>query len=154
MNDYSQTMNATRILPELQASLMCESVHQETNGNLILVGVVYLIRVPQLPVVTGRFCVFNRWAAGVGRFHTRTRIVAPDGITTLSEGGSQFELPDLAHHASNVLVFANVEFKTAGTYYIEVLVDDVMKLRSPLSVALAQPQSRPAATPAAEPKQA
>lgn len=146
-------MNVARILPELQASLMCESVHQETNGNLILVGVVNLIRVPQLPVTTGRFCVYNRWTAGMGRFHTSTRFVAPDGVTTLSEGGTQFELRDPAHHASNVLVFGNVELKTAGTYYLEVLVDSVMRLRSPLSVILAAPATQPA-NPAMESKQA
>lgn len=145
-------MNATRILPELQASLMCESVHQETNGNLILVGVVNVVRVPQLPVATGRFCVFNRWTAGVGRFHTITRIVAPDGVTTLSEGGAQFELRDPAHHATNVHLFANVELKTAGTYYIEVLVDNVMKLRCPVPVILAPPLARPASNPVAEPE--
>jgi len=32
-----------------------------------------------------------------------------------------------------------VEFKTAGTYYIEVLVDDVMKLRYPVAVIHAPP---------------
>ena len=137
-------MNATRILPELQASLMCESVHQETNGNLILVGVINFIRVPQLPVAIGRFCVFNRWTAGVGRFKTSTRLLAPDGTTCLCEGGADFELRDPAHHATNVLVFGNAELKTAGTYSVEVLVDNVMKLRSPVSVILAPPATKPA----------
>ena len=143
-------MNTTRILPELQASLMCESVHQETNGNLILVGVINSIRVPQLPISTGRFCVFNRWTAGVGRFKTSTRLVAPDGVAILCEGGAEFELRDPAHNATNVQLFANAEFKTAGTYYFEVLVDNIMKLRSPMPVILAPPPGRPAPNPAAQ----
>ena len=61
-------MQATRILPDLQASLLCEEVRQEANGNFFLVGVINLIRVPQLPVVAGRLCVFNRWTAGIGQF--------------------------------------------------------------------------------------
>ncbi|HEY1786650.1 MAG TPA: hypothetical protein VGJ73_00775 [Verrucomicrobiae bacterium] len=147
-------MNATRILPELQASLMCETVRQETTGNFLLVGVINFIRVPQLPVATGRFYVFNRWMAGVGRFRDYTRLVAPDGSTTLCEGGAEFELRDPAHHATNVLLFANAEFKTPGTYFIEVLVDNVVKLRSPLSVILAPlPPSRSAPNSVAEPKQ-
>jgi hypothetical protein len=149
-------MNEVRILPELQASLMCESVRQETNGNLILIGVVNFIRVPQVPAATGRFCIFNRWTAGTGRFSDSTRLVAPDSTTTLCQSNSQFELRDPAHHSTNVHVFANAEFKTAGTYYIEVLVDNVMKLRSPVSVILAPPKAQPAPapTPIVEPQQA
>lgn len=37
---------------------------------------------------------------------------------------------------------------------IEVLVDNVMKLRSPLSVILAPPPGRPAPQPVVEPKHA
>ena len=57
-------MQATRILPDLQSSLLCEEVRQEANGNLFLIGVMNIIRVPQLPVVAARLCVFNRWTAG------------------------------------------------------------------------------------------
>jgi hypothetical protein len=145
-------MNATRILPELQASLMCETVRQEINGNFLLLGVVNFIRVPQLPVATGRFCVFNRWTAGAGRFRDVTRLVAPDGMTVLCQSGADFELRDPVNHATNIHPFANAELKTAGTYFIEVLVDNVMKLRSPVSVILAPPQGKPAPNPAAEPQ--
>ena len=37
------------------------------------------------------------------------------------------------------MVFGQVEFKTAGTYFIEVLVDDVMKLRYPVPLVVAPP---------------
>ena len=47
-------MNPTRILPDLQSSLLCEEVRQEANGNFFLIGVVTLIRVPQLPIVAAR----------------------------------------------------------------------------------------------------
>lgn len=147
-------MNATRILPELQASLMCETVRQEANGNLILVGVVHFIRVPQLPVALGRFCIFNRWTAGLGRFKDSTRLVTPDGMITLCQSGAEFELRDPAHHSTSVHAFAGMELKIAGTYFIEVEVDNVMKLRAPLSVILAPPPARPVADPAAETRQA
>ncbi len=135
-------MNATRILPDLQCSLMCEDIRQEASGNFILVGVINFIRVPQLPVVAFKLNVFNRWTAGVGQFMESTRLIAPDQTTVLRKGEVKFALQDAALHATNVSVFGQVEFKTAGTYFVEVLVDDVMKLRYPIPVILSPPQQQ------------
>jgi hypothetical protein len=135
-------MNPTRILPDLQASLLCEEVRQEANGNLFLIGVVNLLRVPQLPVVAGRLCILNRWTAGIGQFVENIRLIAPDQTTVLRKAETKFELRDPALHATNVMVFGNIEFKTAGTYFIEVIVDDVMKLRYPLPVIHAPPPEK------------
>src|SRR5271154_2818391 len=145
-------MQATRILPDLQCSLLCEEVRQEANGNLFLIGVINFIRVPQLPVVAGRLCVFNRWTAGIGQFVESVRLVAPDQTTVLRKAEMKFELKDPALHSTNVSVFGQLEFKVAGTYYIEVLVDDVMKLRYPIPVAVAPPQGQNPPPPAPEEK--
>jgi len=147
-------MTPTRILPDLQCSLLCEEIRQEITGNFILVGVINFIRVPQLPVVALKLSLFNRWTAGVGQFTETVRLIAPDQTTVLRKGEVKFVLQDAALHATNVTMFAQVEFKTAGTYYVEVLVDDVMKLRYPVPVLLAPPQSQqpqPPAPPAATP---
>jgi hypothetical protein len=77
-------MNPTRILPDLQCSLVCEEVRQEMNGNLFLIGVVNVIRVPQVPLVAGRICIFNRWVAGLGQFNESVRLIAPDQTTVLA----------------------------------------------------------------------
>ena len=127
-------MNATRILPDLQCSLVCEEVRQEVNGNLFLIGVVNVIRVPQLPIVAGRICLLNRWTAGIGQFTETVRLIAPDQTTVLNKGEMKFELRDPAMSATNVMFFGQVKFETAGTYYVEVLVDDVMKIRYPLPI--------------------
>ena len=123
---------------------MCEEVRQEANGNLFLIGVVNLVRVPQLPIVAGRICIYNRWTAGLGQFNENVRLIAPDQTTVLSSGEMKFELRDPAMSASNVMFFGQVKFETAGTYYIEVLVDDVMKLRYPVPVVLAPLPNQPA----------
>ena len=141
-------MQATRILPDLQSSLLCEEVRQESNGNFFLIGVINLIRVPQLPVVAARLCVFNRWTAGIGAFTETVRLIAPDQTTVLRKAEMKFELRDAALHSTNVMVFGQLEFKAAGTYYIEVLVDDVMKIRYPVPVMVAPPQGQ--APPAEE----
>jgi hypothetical protein len=143
-------MQATRILPDLQASILCEEVRQEVNGNFILIGIIGLIRVPQLPVTAFKLCVFNRWTAGVGAFTESVRLIAPDQTTIMRKSEVKFGLQDAAHHATNVSVFGQVEFSVPGTYFIEVLVDEVMKLRFPVTVVVVAP---PAAqqTPEAKP---
>lgn len=136
-------MQPTRILPDLQCSLLCEEIRQEVTGNFFLVGVINFIRVPQLPVVALKLSLFNRWTAGVGQFTESVRLIAPDQTTILRKGEVKFVLQDAALHATNVTVFAQVEFKVPGTYYVEVLVDDVMKLRYPVPVLVAPPQQQP-----------
>ena len=142
-------MDATRILPDLQCSLLCEEIRQEANGNFFLIGVINFIRVPKLPVVAFRLCVFNRWTAGVGQFIQNVRILAPDQVTVLGKHELKFALQDAGVSATNVTAFQQVEFKTAGAYYIEVLVDDVMKLRYPVPVLLAPPPPQQQASPEA-----
>ena len=141
-------MQATRILHDLQSSLLCEEVRQEANGNFFIVGVINLIRVQQLPIVAGRLCVFNRWTAGIGQFTENVRVIAPDQTTVLRKADLKFELRDPAMHSTNVMVFNQLEFKTAGTYFIEVLVDDVMKIRYPVPVVVVPPQAGQTPPPA------
>ena len=140
-------MNPTRILPDLQCSLLCDDIRQEVTGNFILLGVLNFVRVPKLPVVALRLCVFNRWTAGVGQFTEAVRLIAPDQSTVLRKGEVKFALQDAATSATNVTMLPQVEFKAAGTYFIEVLVDDVMKLRYPLPVIHAPQPEQPGAQP-------
>ena len=132
-------MQATRILPDLQGSFLCEDVRQEVNGNFIVIGVIGYVNVPQLPVVAFKLCVFNRWAAGIGQFTESVRLVAPDQSTVIRESKVKFGLQDPTHNATNVTVFGQVKFEQAGAYYVEVLVDDVLKLRFPIPVRVVQP---------------
>ena len=134
---------------------MCEEVRQEVNGNLFLIGVIHFLRVPQLPITAGRVCIFNRWTAGIGQFTEYVRLIAPDQTTVVSKGESKFELRDPAMSATTVMFFGNVKFETAGTYYVEINVDDVMKMRFPLPVVVAPPPNQPQApaAPASGPAQ-
>jgi hypothetical protein len=137
-------MQATRILPDLQCSLLCEEIRQEVTGNFFLIGVINFLRVPQVPVVALKLSIFNRWTAGVGQFVESVRLIAPDQTTVLRKGEVKFALQDASvQNATNVTMFGQVEFKVAGTYYIEVLVDDVMKLRYPVPLIVAPPPAQP-----------
>ena len=104
---------------------------------------------PQVPVVAFRLTVFNRWTAGLGSFTEAVRLIAPDQTTVLRKGEMKFKLQDAAHSATNVTLLQQVEFKAPGVYFIEVLVDDVMKLRYPLPIVLTPPPEQTA--PPAEP---
>ncbi|MCL5096892.1 MAG: hypothetical protein M1608_05075 [Candidatus Omnitrophica bacterium] len=147
-------MQATRILPDLQASLLCEEVRQEVNGNFFLIGVLGLVRVPQVPITAFKLCVFNRWTAGLGAFLENVRLIAPDQTTVVRQSQVKFALQDPAHHATNVTVFNQVEIANSGVYYVEVLVDDVMKLRFPLPVIVVPPPpANPGSAPPAPPPQ-
>ena len=136
----------------MQASLLCEEVRQEVNGNLFLIGVIHFIRVPQLPIVAARLCIFNRWTAGIGQFTETVRLIAPDQTTVINKSEMKFELRDPTLSATGVMVFSQVEFKTAGTYFVEVLVDDVMKLRYPVPVIHAPPPGQNPQKPPEEKK--
>ncbi len=139
-------MDATRILPDLQCSLLCEEIRQEVTGNFFILGIMDVIRVPQVPVMAFKLSVFNRWTAGMGQFVECVRLIAPDQTTVLRKSELKFVMKDAFLNTTNVTVFPQVEFKTGGNYYVEVLVDDVMKLRYPVPVVVI-PQPAPPKPP-------
>ena len=116
----------------------------------MLIGVLGMILVPRLPVTALKLCVFNRWTAGFGQFNEEVRLVGPDQTEVIRKSNVKFALKEVHSHATNVSLFGQVEFKEAGVHYIEVLVDDVMKLRYPLNVVLA-PQQQQGGQPATPP---
>src|SRR5205085_11834677 len=97
----------------------------------------------QLPVTAFKICVVNRWTAGVGQFTESFRLLAPDQTTVLRKGDSKFALQDANQAQTNVTFLAQVEFTAPGVYFVEVLVDDVMKVRYPLPVLVVPPPNSP-----------
>jgi hypothetical protein len=143
-------MQPSRILPDLQCSVLCEEVRQEANGNFFLVGIIDVVRVPKLPVTAFKLSVFNRWTAGVGQFKESMRLIAPDQTTVLRKSEFRFAMKDPNITATTVTLFGNVEFATPGAYFVEVIVDDVMKLRYPVLVVAVPPPPSPGQAPAPE----
>lgn len=136
-------MQASRILPDLQASILCEDVRQEVTGNFILLGVIGAINVPQLPVTALKLCVFNRWTAGIGVFTETVRLMAPDGTTVVRQSQGKFNLTEPGQSHTNVTIFGQVKFDLEGVYHIEVSVDNVLKLRYPLPLRVVQQPGAP-----------
>lgn len=121
------------MIPDLQASLLCDDVRQERNGKFMLIGLFDGLAVQQLPTKFHRICVVNRWCCGQGQFAQRTRIMAPDGASVVVEGKDiPVQLPDGNHMATSVEVFVNTPFEVAGAYWIEILLEGQLRLRYPL----------------------
>lgn len=121
------------MIPDLQASILCDDVRQERNGKFILIGLFDAIGVPKFPAVFQRICVVNRWCCGTGTFQQQSRIFQPDGKTVVVEGKTvPVSLPDSEANATSVEFFLNVRVEKPGTYWIEVLLDGDLKLRYPL----------------------
>ena len=107
-------MTPNRILPDLQSSLLCEDVRPRSLKISILIGVLGVIRVPQVPIAAPKVCVINRWCAGIGQFTEQVRLVGPDGQQILRKSASKFALPDPTQTATLVSVFPNIEFPSPG----------------------------------------
>jgi len=122
---------------------VCEQVRQEANGNFIIIGVVNYLRVPSVPITAMNLCVFNRWTAGVGTFNQAIRLLAPDGVTVVTKQEMRFELQDPSASWTCVTGLGQIEFKAAGVcYFVEVLVDDVPKIKYPVPILLAPQQNQ------------
>jgi hypothetical protein len=150
----NQPMQPSRILPDLQCSLVCQDIRIEANGSFILIGVMDVVRVAQVPVTAFVLQVFNRWTAGVGQFVETVRLLGPDQTTVLHKGGARFGMRDPNASATTVTPFRNVEFTVPGPYYIEVLVDDVMKVRYPIHLVVVPPPQTAGQTAPSKPEPA
>ena len=114
--------------------------HSHPRTRRFANAVQCILVVPQLPVTAFKLVCFNRWCAGVGSFTEHVKLMAPDQSTVVRENKMKFELERPEVSRSNVHLFGNVEFTEAGVYHIEVIVDDVLKLRYPFPVILMPPK--------------
>jgi hypothetical protein len=127
-------MDHENVLPDLQASLVCEDVRQEMNGMQTLVGIVNLIPARMLPVALLKLCVWTRWCGGIGRFRQVARILGTDDQQVLAESQIDFELKELEGHVTNVNLFTGVQFQQYGLHHVEIILGQELRLRYPLPV--------------------
>lgn len=131
------------MMPDLQASLLCDDVRQERNGKFILIGIFDALTVPAFPAMFGRVCIMNRWCCGEGEFAQRSRITKPDGKVLVEGKDVKMRLPDGNATATSVEFFMNVRFEEEGVYWVEILLENDLKLRYPLKAARVPPPKSP-----------
>ena len=95
-------MEATRVTPDLQASVLCEDIRQEMNGMQSLVGVLNVVPARATPVGLLKLCVWTRWCLGFGKFRQRSRILGTDEDQVVAESFIEFELKELESQVTNV----------------------------------------------------
>jgi hypothetical protein len=133
-------MSLERMIPDLQASFVCEDVRVEAGGAHTIVGIVNFIGAPSLPIHVMKLCVWTRWSSGVGQFEQVTRLVTPDETTVLAAATTQFHLGHEESHTTNVNIFGGLQFKDPGAHHVEILLDGELKLHFPMQVVLLQQQ--------------
>ena len=116
-------METSDVLPDLQASVLCEDVRQELNGLQTLVGVVNVLPTPALPVGLLKLCIWTRWCNGIGKFRQTSRILNSEEIEVVAESHIDFELKELEGYVTNVNLFTGVQFKQFGVHHVEILLD-------------------------------
>ncbi len=127
------------MIPDLQSSLICDDVRQERNGKFILIGLFDGLAVQNLPTRFPKICVVNRWCCGEGEFTQKTRLISPDGRTIAEGRDVGIRLQSTEQTATSVEIFLNTALESAGTYWVEVLLDGNLKIRYPLTLRKVQP---------------
>ncbi len=121
------------VLPNCQASVLCEDIRREITGMQTLVGVINAVPAPQIPIGFLKLCLWTRWCNGVGEFKQTAKMLAPDE-KLLGESAVTFRLKEMEAMATNVNLFTNIQFKELGVYHIEIYLDDQLIIRYPLPV--------------------
>lgn len=128
------------MIPDLQSSLLCDDVRQERNGKFILIGVFDGLNLPAIPFTVSRLCLVNRWCCGEGEFHQQTRIMIPGDKGELLAGRSvKISLADESRVATSIEFFMNIPFREAGLFWIEISLEEQLRLRYPLRVRFVKP---------------
>jgi hypothetical protein len=127
-------MEATDVLPDLQASVLCEDVRQELNGLQTLVGVINVLPTPSLPVGLLKLCIWTRWCNGFGKFRQTSRILSSEEVEVIAESHIDFDLKEMEGYVTNVNLFTGVHFKQFGIHHVEILLDGELVLRYPFPV--------------------
>jgi hypothetical protein len=136
------------VIPDLQASLVCEDIRVEMTGMHTLVGVMQAIITPKVPVQLMKLCIWTRWCSGFGRFKQKARILAPDDQEVVCQNEIEFELGGLEAQATNAHLFGGIQFKHYGMHHVEIAIENTdVLLRYPLLVT--RPPQQPGQPPAA-----
>lgn len=125
--------------PSLQFSIPCLNVKEE-DGPPSLEHIFYELPFPQFPFkFPGRgFFINNGWCNGKGQFVQSMKILNPDKSSLVETGDQPFTLAEAETPFMAVNLFNGVEFKTEGTYMVQVYLDGEIKLEYPLVVRKAE----------------
>lgn len=123
-----------KIKPSLNFTIICDDVRQEAGGKISLMGLFENIYATKFPAVHSRLAIITEWADGKGEFEVKMRIVSTDKKTVIRETSTKIKLTNVNFRHRDVSVHLNIDFKSAGTYWIENLLDGELINSIPLRV--------------------
>jgi len=97
-------------------------------------GLFETISAGTFPAVHPRFAIMNEWSGGRGEFKASIRLLAPDRKTVISESEAKLALFNETQHHRDISLRFNTTFPAPGTYWIEMLLDNVQIALVPLPV--------------------
>lgn len=127
------------IKPDLQFSIICDSIRREDNGKMMFIGIFEVIGAKNFPATHHELFIANRWIKGMGRFTERTRIVnSKDSKIVAETRAVDFELKGIDASHTVISKFVNIAFPEPGKYHVEVILNGEVIRYYPLTVAQEQ----------------
>ncbi len=112
------------IKPDLQFSIVCDSIRREDNGKLMFIGIFEVIGAKTFPAKHHQLFIANRWIKGTGKFTEKTRIInAKDNKPIVETKEVSFELKTIDSAHTVVSKFLNMVFPEPGKYQVEILLN-------------------------------
>jgi hypothetical protein len=132
---------AEKTRPNLNFTLLCDDVRQETGGKISLMGIFENVYAARFPAVHPSLATVNEWSEGTGEFDVTLRILSPDRKTIIRETVRRLKLGDVRYKHRDISIHLNLEFKEPGTYWVENYLDGLLVNSVPLHVILVKEKS-------------
>ncbi|MFC1667496.1 DUF6941 family protein [Candidatus Omnitrophota bacterium] len=112
------------IKPDLQFSVVCDSIRREDNGKMMFIGIFEVIGAKKFPARHHQLFIANRWIKGTGLFNEKTRIInLKDSKSIVETKEVKFELKGMGSTHTVISKFVNMVFPEPGKYQVEVLLN-------------------------------
>lgn len=124
------------IKPDLQFSIVCDSIRREDNGKMMFIGIFEVIGAKVFPATHHELFIANRWIKGMGSFTEKTRIVnSKDNKIIVETRDVTFELKGIDASHTVISKFLNIVFHEPGKYQVEIVLNNETVRYYPLIIA-------------------
>jgi hypothetical protein len=123
------------IKPDLQFSIVCDSIRREDNGKMMFIGIFEVIGAGKFPATHHELFIANRWIKGMGSFTEKARIInSKDNKVVVETRDVDFELKGIDHSHTVISKFVNIVFHEPAKYQVEILLNGEVVRYYPLIV--------------------
>jgi len=124
------------IKPDLQFSIICDSIRREDNGKMMFIGIFEVIGAKTFPATHHELFIANRWIKGMGSFTEKARIInSKDNKVVVETRDVNFELKSIDSSHTVISKFVNIVFHEPAKYQVEILLNGEVLRYYPLIVA-------------------